>query len=385
MMAHYMPWYETPQFRGAWGIHWAGPNGEFDPGTIGANGRPEIFSNYFPLIGLYDSVDPAVVECQLLQMKLAGIDGVIADWYGLSDAADYAEIHEATELLFARAGELGMSFAACFEDRSIQFRVQSGQLAPSGVQADLTGTFQWMQANWFNAPHYLKRQGRPVLLQFGPIFLTNGAVWEQALSGLAVRPWLAALHNLWTLVPADAAFMWVHWETWNGYPPVPIVKQRWIDRIGQVSGDATRVIPSAVAGFDDVYTDQIFPFLDHRGGQTFREALQVAMDGPWEMVQLVTWNDYGEGTMMEPTVEFGYTFLEIVQEERRRELGASFAFTAADLRLPARLLELRRGGGANGGVLDQIAAWLALGDVASARAAMDRDRGCACCGERRRA
>ena len=31
------------------------------------------------------------------------------------------------------------------------------------------------------------------------------------------------------------------------------------------------------------------------------------------MVQLITWNDYGEGTMIEPTMEFGYTMLEHVQ------------------------------------------------------------------------
>jgi len=42
----------------------------------------DIWSNYHPLIGLYDSTDPDLLECHLLQMKLAGIDGVIPDWYG---------------------------------------------------------------------------------------------------------------------------------------------------------------------------------------------------------------------------------------------------------------------------------------------------------------
>ncbi len=59
-------------------------------------------------------------------------------------------------------------------------------------------------------------------------------------------------------------------------------------------------------------------------------------------IQLVTWNDYGEGTMIEPTHEFGYTFLEIVQQARRKELGQAFTFTADDLRLPARLYALLR-------------------------------------------
>ena len=75
-----------------------------------------------------------------------------------------------------------------------------------------------------------------------------------------------------------------------------------------------------------------------------RETLQAGMEGPWPMILLVTWNDYGEGTMIGPTYEFGYLFLEIIQEARRHEPGQTFRFTAADLRLPARLFQLRKSG-----------------------------------------
>ncbi len=30
-------------------------------------------------------------------------------------------------------------------------------------------------------------------------------------------------------------------------------------------------------------------------------------------IQLITWNDFGEGTMIEPTQEFGYSFLTSIQ------------------------------------------------------------------------
>ena len=36
------------------------------------------------------------------------------------------------------------------------------------------------------------------------------------------------------------------------------------------------------------------------------------------IIQLVTWNDYGEGTIIEPTAETGYQALEIVQQSARR-------------------------------------------------------------------
>jgi hypothetical protein len=30
-------------------------------------------------------------------------------------------------------------------------------------------------------------------------------------------------------------------------------------------------------------------------------------------LQLITWNDFGEGTMFEPTVEFGYSYIEKIK------------------------------------------------------------------------
>src|SRR5687768_13485599 len=56
LMAHYMPWYQTPEVTGYWGWHWTMDH--FDPSKTDANGRPEIASHYMPLTGPYDSSDP---------------------------------------------------------------------------------------------------------------------------------------------------------------------------------------------------------------------------------------------------------------------------------------------------------------------------------------
>ena len=62
-----------------WGWHWT--MGTFDPDS--EEGRPAtLASHYRPLIGPYDSGDPDVLEYHTLLLKLAGIDGVVIDWYG---------------------------------------------------------------------------------------------------------------------------------------------------------------------------------------------------------------------------------------------------------------------------------------------------------------
>jgi hypothetical protein len=131
------------------------------------------------------------------------------------------------------------------------------------------------------------------------------------------------------------------------------------------------MIVSATPGFKDVYKNP-HPVLAHRDGKTLQESLAVCMGGPWQVIQLVTWNDYGEGTMIEPTHQFGYRFLEIIQEARREELGEAFPYTPDDLRLPGRLLNLRRKGEADPAVLDQIAQLLRLGKTEAARREMEK-------------
>ena len=75
---------------------------------------------------------------------------------------------------------------------------------------------------------------------------------------------------------------------------------------------------SAYPGFKDFYKeggwgDNITP-VDYRDGQEFRDQLAVADSKKIPMLQLVTWNDFGEGTQIEPTVEDRFKYLEIVQD-----------------------------------------------------------------------
>lgn len=372
LLMHYMPWYVTPAVRGVWGSHWKGPQGQHRPDQRGPDGRPDIWSHYHPLIEPYDSSDPHVLECQLLQMRLAGINGVVADWYGIGPHADHPSIHVATEALFEATRKFGLTFAACYEDRAVDLAVNWQRLDPALTTNELTATLRWMQDHWFSQPHYVRLDGRPLLLNFGPMYFRDPAAWQTAFAGLPERPYFFGLHHLWRQAGADGGFTWVHYDPWEGAPD----QRQILTRIGEVftyfSSDPRQVLVSAYPGFNDVYTNEFHHELAYRDGATLRETLQVAVAGPWPVIQLVTWNDYGEGTMIEPTHEFGYTFLEIIQEQRRQEGGGPFPYTAADLRLPARLFALRKGGQVAAGDLDDVARLLVAGQTDQARARLDQ-------------
>ena len=370
LLMHYMPWYETPQGRGKWGSHWTGHEKQHDPDQTNENGLPDIWSHYHPLIGLYDSADPDLLECQLLQMKLAGIDGVIVDWYGIMPEADYPQIHDATRAMFAACGKFGMQFAPCFEDRSVDLMLKWKKVTEDQIPAHLTETFQWMEKEWFPQPQMARRDGKPLVLMFGPIYVQETETWRQALGALKEKPAFFGLHHLWRKAAADGGFTWVHFDGWAGNPDSETVKKRLQETYAYPAPDPDQVIPSAIVGFHDIYA-QSHGRVEAREGQTLRESLEVCMEGPWPHIQLVTWNDYGEGTMFEPTHEHGYRSLEIVQEARRNEGGGKFPFAAEDLRLPARLYALRKKPGMDAASLDRISDLLNRGKCGEAKEALD--------------
>ena len=49
-------------------------------------------------------------------------------------------------------------------------------------------------------------------------------------------------------------------------------------------------------------------------GNLFRETLQKSITSSVDFIQLITWNDWGEGTAIEPSVEYQFEPLSIIQE-----------------------------------------------------------------------
>ncbi len=60
VMVYYMPWFTAKPYSGNWGWHWTMDH--FNPDQVNASGERQIASWYYPLIGPYDSADPAVMN-----------------------------------------------------------------------------------------------------------------------------------------------------------------------------------------------------------------------------------------------------------------------------------------------------------------------------------
>lgn len=378
LMAHYMPWYQTPDVSGYWGWHWT--MNHFNPAQTDENGRPQIASHTMPLTGPYDSMDDALLEYQVALMKLSGIDGVIVDWYGIEEFWDYGVLNRATGKLFMYIKEAGLQFAICYEDQTIKHMVDNKHLATADVYTHGQAVMRYLQETWFGDAAYLKSDGRPVLLTFGPQYYANAADWEKLFSVLDVQPVFITLDKR-TGTVATSSFPWPPmWASKDGVLTQTALENYLKPFHAKVGGDAYRVA-GAFPGFHDIYKEagvsEGYGFLDAQDGETFRYTLELALSHNPDVVQFITWNDYGEGTNIEPTEEFGYRYLEMVQEARRAMAGDAFTFTAEDLRLPLRLFNLRRehtGDAAINARLDEAFAALIAGDIDAATVIIDSYR-----------
>jgi len=61
-------------------------------------------------------------------------------------------------------------------------------------------------------------------------------------------------------------------------------------------------------------------YLGDRDGETLRETFNRALTNNSALVQIVTWNDFGEGTTIEPTKEYGFRDLCLIQDYAARSL-----------------------------------------------------------------
>lgn len=378
VLAHYMPWFQKD------GFHWTEGTSKFNPSQILPDGRENIASHYYPLTGSYDSSDTLILDYQLALMKMSGMDGVIFDWYGITAAFDYKPIHDATLVMIDMIKKRGMKYLICYEDQSVGNMMRAGRLPhntgnisdPLEVLALKTAkdTFNWMAENWFTDEEYVKVDGRPVVMCFGPQYFSNKADWDAIWTDLNPKPFFIDLNG--RTVWADASMNWspMHLSSANG-----------ILEINRLVGDLNNfylkqeykpfTAGTVFPAFHDIYAQAFklsYGYLDYYMGETYKLTWEAALKARVNIIQIQTWNDYGEGTIVEPTIERGYKDLEFTQD-KRKETDRSFPFNHTDLRIPLELYKIQSGEKSSELQKQQAAAIYDLifsGKVSEARQAM---------------
>lgn len=147
--AYYYPWYTGPEDE-----------------------KWQPCKEYAPLMGMYDSSDPAVIRQHIEWAIEYGIDGFLIENFGKEARYHYAPMNENLALFREIVREYpGFEFCV-FYDQEIAFgSIQNLRFEDSKNWNRFIGDFQYIAQENFNHPNHMKVKGRPVVV----IYLTRTA------------------------------------------------------------------------------------------------------------------------------------------------------------------------------------------------------------------
>jgi len=327
---HYMPWFDTQDYNTNWGIHWTMANKNPNIIVDDVTGEREIASHFYPLIGAYDSQDPDVIEYHLLLMKYSGVDGVLINWYGeIGTNGDIGLLLENSNAIVSATNTLDMDFSVLMEDRFVG--TENGLNPVDYVYINI----EYLKNNYFSRSNFIRADsGKPFFGIFGPEEIFGESDWNYALSAAGEDVVFLPLYWGINSVGSGAGGGY-DWVLENGLSSNNSFYQSTATSLSFAMG-------CAYPGFKDFYAEggwgnNLF-YLDHNDGSLLNQTLDLAIQNKnsIDALQLVTWNDFGEGTMYEPTYEFGFKMLTNLQTK------LSVDYTEYELQQIYRLFELRK-------------------------------------------
>jgi hypothetical protein len=322
LLAHYLPWFTTyPDWR-----HWRGENNLQDFGCDqDGTGHIKIASSDYPLRGPYDSLDQDVIYEQLDEMAHYGIGGVIVNWYGPGEPTDcaaycdYKPLHDATLKIADCVRNRKMKMSLCFDTHSFAVVRERGAENPEQYMKRSLDSIS------FSSDPYLQHDdGRTVLLVFGGAkndmrvleciladteqaqrfcVVTEGCQCVPGVGGAFAWPWVRRTGE------TDRVKPWAEVEE----SLVAFYRQSQLEKVGLAIG-------VAFAGLSDIYLRDDRPgehleIIARDGGDVYRRSLRMALSHDFvQIVQIATWNDWNEGTQIEPSEQHGTRELRSTSE-----------------------------------------------------------------------
>ncbi len=266
----------------------------------------------------YNSDDRQVMARQVEQAQDAGLDAFVLNWWGTGNRTE-----KNLKALLEVAAERGFRVAVDFDLNS---PFMSGV---DGYAENLRHLHTVHAAH----PAYLRYQGRPVIFFFNVARLSV-ATWQTLRD--QVDPGRSAL---WIAEGTDLKYQSVfdghhlYSITWpNGIPPAQTLP-RWGERVrtyNREHGTNKLWVATVMPGYDDRKVRPGSGFARPReDGDYYRRCWQAAIASQPALVVINSFNEWPEGSYIEPSRAFGNLYLEITREWAARFKGASFTTNTA--------------------------------------------------------
>jgi hypothetical protein len=274
----------------------------------------KIYAHFMPWFGDkkhinpgYASNDSQQIKKQVNDMASRGLNGVIIDWYGagsddVGSANDpgFSVFDHVTQLMMQEVeAHSGFTFAVMYDDNALVACSKNSTIpnCASNLTQRVVDDLNHANVSYWGSPAYQKSGGRPVVYFF---FSSRfGINWAIVRSKVAGNPLFIFIHETgFTHAESDGAFAWVKPE---------VESLAYLNTYySTATSSAKQSTGSAFAGFDDSLAPwgSTHPKVDQQCGQMWLKTLDEAKNhysssNQMSGIQLVTWNDYEEGSEIE--------------------------------------------------------------------------------------
>lgn len=247
----------------------------------------------------YYSDDPRQVNRQVEDMMSRGIDGAIIDWYG----TDHPDLGRASFAFRDAAGSHpGFNFVISEDKGALKNCVRK---PGCDVTRRLIEDLNYAYDHFEQSSAYLKRDGRPVVFFFDVNL--DPIDWDRVRKFVKGNP-LFIFRNAGALKrpESDGAFIWVDHTGHRDQPYLDDFYKKALD-----AGRSRSIISfgSVYKGFDDRAASwSENRVTDQECGQIWLDTFKkinryYSPSQPLDYLEVVTWNDYEEGTEIETGID----------------------------------------------------------------------------------
>ncbi len=317
VLAFYYGWYGTPDGpTGGW-VHWnhpvLGTSRRHNPDSWVSRDRRDIGAAHYPLLGPYDSLDFFTVVRHIEWAKAAGIDGFIVSWWGRGTQSD-----KALGVVMAAAEELGFNVTVYYE---------SAGLARDRPVKEIVEDFVYILEKYGRKPPFLKLEGKPVIFVYA-VGVQSPAAWASVFSELRRR----GLDAVFIGDTLDASYA-KYFDGIHTYNPLGYVKGLeglfklnkyevlakqmadyfWAGPAHIAEKEKILFAATVLPGYDDRQVRHPGQLLDRHDGYVYNMTWRAALLSGARWVLITTWNEWHEGTEIEPSLEYGYKYLNLTR------------------------------------------------------------------------
>ena len=299
--AFYYPWYRNPEVDQDW-VHWNEP--AFHPPL-------DIASDYYPQLGPYSSLDPAVVAQHFAWLREAGVGVIISSWWGQRSNED-----KAVPLLLEMGERYGIKVA---------FHVEpyAGRTATT-----LVSDVKYLYAHYGESPAFFRTTAAsrwsPDDRPKGLFFLwasrypdldkpaIEAAYWREAMDAIHALP------DGGLVIADETVSAWGDDGHFDGLYSYAVLEPNGPDAYSwarSLPPDAWYV-PGVNPGFSAVRIGyEKNTYVPRRAGTAYDERWQAALATGVEpaLMAITSFNEWHEGTQIEPAAaaaanDRGYTY-----------------------------------------------------------------------------